>query len=286
MIDEVKEMGAHGITFGAPADRPRAAPGFKNGVVSKLTGGLGAMAKLRKVEVVRGIGRFVDAHHLRVELTAGTGKGTTGASKLLRFEKAIIAAGSEAMKLPFMPEDPRIVDSTGALELDAIPKRMLVVGGGIIGLEMANVYSTLGARIDVVEMLDGVMMGADRDLVKVWEKKNAGRFDQRDAEDEDGLGDATAPEGIHVGFRRREGSAEPQVYDLVLVAVGRRPNGRRDRRGQGRRRGDRARLHHGRRPDAHAMSRTSSRSATSSVNRCSRTRRCTRGTSRRRQRRG
>jgi dihydrolipoamide dehydrogenase len=225
VIDEVKGMGAHGITFGAPAIDLARLRAFKNGVVSKLTGGLGAMAKLRQVEVVRGIGRFVDAHHLRIELTAGTGKGTTGASTLLRFEQAIIAAGSEAMKLPFMPDDPRIVDSTGALELDAIPKRMLVVGGGIIGLEMANVYSTLGARIDVVEMLDGVMMGADRDLVRVWEKKNAGRFERMM------LGTKTvsaraAPEGIQVAFEGAKAPAGPQVYDLVLVAVGRRPNGR------------------------------------------------------------
>jgi dihydrolipoamide dehydrogenase len=124
-----------------------------------------------------------------------------------------------------MPKDPRVVDSTGALELPALPKRMLVVGGGIIGLEMANVYSSLGTRIDVVEMLDGVMMGADRDLVKVWEKKNAGRFDNMMLKTKTVSAEATK-EGIKVGFEGAKAPAQPQVYDLVLVAVGRSPNGK------------------------------------------------------------
>ena len=225
VIDEAKAMAAHGVSFGAPTidlDKLRA---FKDGVVRKLTGGLAAMAKMRKVEVVQGIGRFLDAHHLEVDLTMGTGKEKAGASKVIRFDKAIIAAGSQAVKLPFMPDDPRVVDSTGALGLKSIPKRMLVVGGGIIGLEMANVYSTLGARIDVVEMLDGVMLGADRDLVRVWEKKNAGRFDNMMLGTRTISAQAT-PAGIRVTFEGAKAPAEPQVYDLVLVAVGRSPNGR------------------------------------------------------------
>ncbi len=225
VIDEAKTMAAHGVSFGAPTIDLAKLRAFKDGVVRKLTGGLGAMAKMRKVEVVQGIGRFLDAHHLEVALTSGTGKKTSGATKVVRFDKAIIAAGSQAVKLPFMPEDPRVVDSTGALELKSVPKRMLVVGGGIIGLEMANVYSTLGARIDVVEMLDGVMLGADRDLVRVWEKKNAGRFDNMMLGTKTVSAQAT-PSGIRVAFEGAKAPAEAQVYDLVLVAVGRSPNGR------------------------------------------------------------
>jgi dihydrolipoamide dehydrogenase len=128
------------------------------------------------------------------------------------------------VQLPFMPQDPRIVDSTGALELKSVPKRMLVVGGGIIGLEMATVYSTLGARIDVVEMLDGLMQGPDRDLVKVWEKKNAGRFDKVMLRTKTVKAEA-GPQGIWVSFEGESAPVEPQCYDLVLVAVGRSPNG-------------------------------------------------------------
>ncbi|HWC46678.1 MAG TPA: FAD-dependent oxidoreductase, partial [Casimicrobiaceae bacterium] len=146
VMDEVKTMAAHGIRYGDPAIDLDALRKFKNDVVKKLTSGLAGMAKARKVEVVRGVGRFVDPHRLEVTLTQGAGRETSAQTKTIRFEKAIIAAGSEAVKLPFMPDDPRIVDSTGALELPLVPGRMLVVGGGIIGLEMANVYSSLGAR--------------------------------------------------------------------------------------------------------------------------------------------
>jgi dihydrolipoamide dehydrogenase len=225
VMDEVKTMGAHGISYAAPTidlDKLRA---FKDSVVKKLTGGLAGMAKSRKVEVVRGIGRFLDAHHLEVQVTSGTGREPTSERKVVKFAKAIIAAGSESVKLPFMPDDPRIVDSTGALELASIPKKMLVVGGGIIGLEMANVYSSLGARIDVVEMLDGVMMGADRDLVKVWEKKNASRFDNLMLKTKTVSAKATKA-GIEVAFEGAKAPGAPQVYELVLVAVGRSPNGK------------------------------------------------------------
>ena len=145
---------------------------------------------------------------------------------MVRFQKAIIAAGSQAVKLPFIPDDPRVVDSTGALLLTSIPKRMLVIGGGIIGLEMANVYSTLGTKIDVVEMLDGLMTGADRDLVKVWEKKNSGRFANVMLKTKTVGAEATAA-GIKVSFEGEKAPAEAQVYDLVLVAVGRSPNGKK-----------------------------------------------------------
>ena len=226
VVDEVKTMGAHGITFGAPRielDKLRA---FKDGVVKKLSGGIAGMAKMRKVELVRGVGRFLDPHHLQVDVTSGDGQTATGAKKVIRFQKAIIAAGSQAVKLPFMPDDPRVVDSTGALLLTSIPKRMLVVGGGIIGLEMATVYSALGTRIDVVEMLDGMMTGADRDLVKVWEKKNAGRFDNVMLQTKTTGATATA-KGIEVTFEGTKAPSGPQTYDVVLVAVGRSANGKK-----------------------------------------------------------
>ena len=225
VMDEVKTMAAHGVAYAAPSIDLDKLRSFKNGVVKKLTGGLAGMAKARNVTVVRGIGRFVDAHRLEVALTSGTSREPSGEKKTIRFDKAIIAAGSEAVKLPFMPSDPRIVDSTGALELPSIPKRMLVVGGGIIGLEMANVYSSLGSRIDVVEMLDGVMTGADRDLVKVWQKMNAPRFDRMMLKTKTVSSEATR-DGIKVAFDGANAPGQPQMYDLVLVAVGRTPNGK------------------------------------------------------------
>ena len=180
--------------------------------------GLAGMAKARKVEVVTGVGAFVDPFHMEVQ-------GENG-KKVVKFKQAIIAAGSQAVKLPFMPEDPRVVDSTGALELRQLPKRMLVIGGGIIGLEMATVYSTLGAEIDVVEMMDGLMMGADRDLVKVWEKYNAKRFGNVMLKTKT-VGAEAKEDGIYVKFEGEKAPAEAQRYDLVLVAVGRSPNGKK-----------------------------------------------------------
>ena len=178
MIDEAAAFADHGIAFGAPKVDLEALRAWKNKVVGKLTGGLAGMAKARKVEVVRGYGVFLDPASRRGRVDRGAGSGKDRRQEDRALQKAIIAAGSQAVRLPFMPDDPRIVDSTGALELAAVPKRMLVVGGGIIGLEMGTVYSTLGARLDVVEMLDGLMHGADRDLVKVWEKMNKPRFDR------------------------------------------------------------------------------------------------------------
>ncbi|MGI9525143.1 MAG: dihydrolipoyl dehydrogenase [Hyphomicrobiaceae bacterium] len=217
VMDEVKAMATHGITYGAPDIDLETLRQHKDKVVGKLTGGLAGMAKARKVDVVTGTGMFVDNHHIAVEPTAGP-------RTLIRFDNAIIAAGSEAARLPFIPEDPRIVDSTGALELRAIPSRMLVIGGGIIGLEMANVYSTLGSRIDVVEMLDGLMLGADRDLVKVWQKVNAHRFDNIMLETRTTAVAAKADD-IHVSFDGPNAPSGTVVYDSVLVAVGRNPNG-------------------------------------------------------------
>jgi dihydrolipoamide dehydrogenase len=219
VMDEAKSLSHHGIKYAAPEVDIDALRGFKDGVVKKLTGGLAGMAKARKVEVVTGVGSFVDPHH--VEVVAADGK-----KKVVKFAKAIIAAGSQAMKLPFMPEDERVVDSTGALLLKSIPKRMLVVGGGIIGLEMATVYSTLGTRIDVVEMLDGLMQGADRDLVKVWEKFNAPRFGSVMLKTKT-VGAKATKAGIEVSFEGEKAPSEPLLYDLVLVAVGRSPNGKR-----------------------------------------------------------
>ena len=200
--------------------------GHKNKVVSKLTGGLAAMAKMRKVTVVRGYGSFADPHHVTVEETSGDAQAKTGKTQTIKFRQCIIAAGSQAVRLPFLPDDPRIVDSTGALELRQTPKKMLVVGGGIIGLEMGTVYSTLGARLDVVEMLDGLMQGADRDLVKVWQKMNAPRFDNIMLKTKTVGAEATA-DGIRVKFESLDGQQSEGLYDLVLQAVGRTPNGKK-----------------------------------------------------------
>jgi len=226
VTEEAQKLAEHGVSFGTPQfdlDKLRA---WKAKVVGKLTGGLTQMAKARKVDVVRGVGRFLDAYHIEVALTAGEGQQLTGEKKVIRFAKAIIAAGSQAVKLSFIPEDARILDSTGVLELQAVPKKMLVLGGGIIGLEMATVYSALGSRIDVVEMLDGLMPGADRDLVRVWNKMNSQRFDRVMLKTKTVKIEALK-EGIKVWFEGEQAPAEPQIYDLVLVAAGRTPNGKK-----------------------------------------------------------
>ncbi|MGI4860473.1 MAG: dihydrolipoyl dehydrogenase [Janthinobacterium lividum] len=216
ITEEAQALAAHGISFGAPTIDLDKLRDFKDSVIAKLTTGLAGMAKMRKVQVVTGEGRFVDPFHLAVQGSDG--------ETVIRFKQAIIAAGSQAVSLPFMPKDPRVVDSTGALELRQIPKRMLVIGGGIIGLEMATVYSTLGASIDVVEMLDGLMAGADRDLVKVWQKHNAKRFANVMLKTRTVSAEARE-DGIHVRFEGEGAPADAQCYDLVLVAVGRSPNG-------------------------------------------------------------
>jgi dihydrolipoamide dehydrogenase len=226
VMDEVSHFEALGVSYGKPAidrDKLRA---HKNKVTGKLTGGLAAMAKMRKVTVVRGVGSFLDPHNLQVEETTGSGQEKTGKKQTIRFKNCIIAAGSQAVALPFMPKDPRIVDSTGALEMATNPKRMLVLGGGIIGLEMGTVYSTLGARLDVVEMLDGLMQGADRDLVRVWQKLNAPRFDNIMLKTKT-VGAEATKDGILVKFEGEQAPKEAQLYDLVLQAVGRSPNGKK-----------------------------------------------------------
>lgn len=216
VLEEAQHLSAAGVSFAAPQVDLDKLREHKNRVVGKLTGGLAGMAKGRKVRHLQGLGRFLDPHHLEVSAADGT-------RQVVQFQKAIIAAGSQPVALPFMPkDDPRVVDSTGALELRTLPKKMLVIGGGIIGLEMATVYSALGARITVVELGPKLMPGADRDLVKVWEKKNAPRFDRILL----GTGVTAAeakPEGVEVTYS----TGEKEAFDLVLVAVGRTPNGKK-----------------------------------------------------------
>ena len=226
VIEEAQHANDLGVTFAAPQvdiDKLRA---HKEKVVGKLTGGLSGMAKGRKVEIVRGYGHFLDPNHIEVEVTDGSGQDKTGAKKVIKFQKCIIAAGSAAVHLPFIPRDPRIVDSTGALELRFVPKKMLVIGGGIIGLEMATVYSTLGARVDVVEMMDGLMQGPDRDAVKVWEKQNASRFDKIMLKTRTVAVDAK-DDGLYVKFEGEGAPTEAVKYDMILQAAGRSPNGKK-----------------------------------------------------------
>jgi len=226
VIDEAAHADTLGIRFAAPKidiDRLRA---YKSGVVGKLTTGLSGMAKMRKVDVVRGYGHFLDAHHLEVEETAGSAQEKTGAKRVIRFKQCIIAAGSAAVHLPFLPDDKRIVDSTGALELPFTPKKMLVIGGGIIGLEMATVYATLGAAVDVVEMQDVLMPGPDRDLVKVWEKQNTSRLARVMLKTKTVSVEARL-DALLVTFAGEQAPKEAQAYDLILQAAGRSPNGKK-----------------------------------------------------------
>ena len=218
VIDEVGEMQAHGVAFGAPQlDLPKLLE-WKNGVVKKLVGGLSVLAKQRKVEVVTGTAKFASPHV--VEVTGNDGK-----SQKIRFEQCIIAAGSEAIKLPFIPDDPRIIDSTGALELGGVPRRLLVIGGGIIGLEMATVYSALGAKLSVVELTPQLMPGADIDLVRPLEKRLKARYEQILLNTKV-TAVAAKPEGIVVTFEDANGKRD-DTFDRVLVAVGRSANGKR-----------------------------------------------------------
>ncbi len=225
VIEEVKELKANGIDFAAPKIDIDQLRGYKEKVVARMTTGLAGMAKTRKVDIIRGNGRYIDPHHIEVKLTTGEGRTETGETKTLAFKNTIIAAGSRVVNLPFIPEDPRIVDSTGALELKSVPEKMLIIGGGIIGLEMGTVYSTLGARLDVVEMMDGLMQGADRDMVKIWQKKNEHRFDNIMLNTKTTAVEAK-DDGIYVTFEGAKAPVEPQRYDLVLVAAGRAPNGK------------------------------------------------------------
>jgi dihydrolipoamide dehydrogenase len=213
VVDAAKGLAAHGISFGEPKLELARLREFKSQVVGKLTGGLASMAKMRKVSVLTGVGAFAGPNQLQVQTKEGR--------KTVKFGSAIIAAGSQAASLPFLPEDPRIVDSTGALELPRVPKKMLVIGGGIIGLEMGTVYSTLGTRLDVVEMMDGLMLGADRDLVAVWQKFNAPRFDSIMLKTR-----TTQVEALKDSLRVSFEGKETRSYDMILVSVGRVPNGK------------------------------------------------------------
>ncbi|WP_018990309.1 dihydrolipoyl dehydrogenase [Aromatoleum toluclasticum] len=226
VMDEAEHMSAAGITFAKPTVDIDALRAHKDKVVGKLTGGLAGMAKGRKVDVVRGYGSFLDPNHVEVEVTSGDAQDKTGEKKVIKFKQCIIAAGSAAVHLPFIPRDPRIVDSTGALELRQVPAKMLVIGGGIIGLEMATVYSTLGTRVDVVEMLDALMQGPDRDAVKVWEKQNSHRFDNVMLKTKTVAVEAK-DDGLWVTFEGEKAPAGAQRYDMILQAAGRSPNGKK-----------------------------------------------------------
>ncbi|MFC3875517.1 dihydrolipoyl dehydrogenase [Neisseria musculi] len=225
VIDEVRHLAANGIKYPEPELDIDMLRGYKEKVIGKLTTGLAGMAKARKVDIIRGNGQFIDPHHMEVALTSGEGKDETGEKKTIVFKNAIIAAGSRVVNLPFIPEDPRIIDSTGALALQSVPGKMLIIGGGIIGLEMGTVYSTLGTRLDVVEMMDGLMQGADRDLVKAWQKQNEYRFDNIMVNTKT-VAVEPKEDGVYVTFEGAAAPKEPQRYDVVLVAAGRAPNGK------------------------------------------------------------
>ena len=226
VIDEAAHFSALGVSFKAPALDLGKLRRYKETVVGRLTGGLAAMAKMRKVTVVRGTAEFADPHHVDVQLTAGPGQAPSGERQRIHFEQAIIAAGSQAVRLPFLPDHPRILDSTSALELATIPARLLVVGGGIIGLEMATVYGALGSKIDVVEMTAGLMPGTDRDLVRVWQKYNSERF-ARVMLGTRLISAEARGEALVARFEGEKAPPEAPTYDAILVSVGRAPNGRR-----------------------------------------------------------
>ena len=219
VITEAEETEAHGLSFGKPnIDLDKLRDWKSNDVVGKLTGGLAQMAKGRGVTVVNGVGSFTGANQIAV--TNADGKTTT-----IGFENAIIAAGSQATKFPGAPDDDRIMDSTGALALADIPKRMLVIGGGIIGLEMGTVYDALGTKVSVVEFMDGLVTGCDRDLVRPLQKRMEKRFESIMLSTKVAKMEAKK-DGIHVSFEGENAPDGAEVYDRVLVSIGRRPNGK------------------------------------------------------------
>lgn len=216
VIKEAKHLSSHGVSFGEPKIDLDKVRDWKDSVVSQLTKGLSGMSKMRKVEFVQGLGKFTGSNTLEV-----TGdKGTTTIS----FDNAIIAAGSEPVSLPFIPEDDRVIDSTGALEMKDIPGKMLVLGGGIIGLEMGTVYNALGSQIDVVEFLDQLIPAADKDIVKVYNKTIKDTFNVMLETKVTGV--EAKKDGLYVSFEGKKAPAKPVRYDKVLVAVGRKPNGK------------------------------------------------------------
>jgi dihydrolipoamide dehydrogenase len=217
MIAEAEEAKGQGISFGEPQIDLDGLRSWKESVVGRLTGGLDGLAKQRKVDVVRGTAKFTSPNVLRVE---GADGGTT-----VSFDRCIIAAGSSAIRLPGIPDDPRVIDSTGALELEDVPNRLLIVGGGIIGLEMATVYDALGSQITVVELMDQLIPGADKDLIRPLQKRITGRYESILLKTKVAAIEA-ADDGLRVTFEG-ESAPEPQTFDRVLLAVGRRPNGPR-----------------------------------------------------------
>ncbi len=217
VIDENEEMKQHGVDFGKPKFDIDKIREYKNKIVGKLTGGLKALAKQRKVKVVQGYGRFISSNQLEVEGEKG--------KAIVEFEQCIIAAGSRPVALPFLPDDPRIVDSTGALELTKTDGRMLVIGGGIIGLEMATVYCALGSKITVVEMLDGLMPGTDKDVVKIYSKFVSKKYENIYLNTKVTKVDAKK-DGLYVTFEGAKAPEKPEKFDLILSSVGRVPNGK------------------------------------------------------------
>ncbi|KTG17783.1 MULTISPECIES: dihydrolipoyl dehydrogenase [unclassified Guyparkeria] len=219
VLNETRSMSDHGVTFAEPEIDLDKLRGFKDSTIKKLTGGLEALAKQRKVQIVRGYGRFVDPHHVKVVDDEGN-------ETLVRFDNAIVAAGSQPVKLPFIPhDDPRVMDSTDALELEEVPGKMLVIGGGIIGLEMAQVYHSLGAEISIVELADTIIPGADKDLtrplLKILKKRYEDIFLGAKVTNVEAKKD-----GLHVTFEGKK-TPETAVFDRILVAVGRSPNGKK-----------------------------------------------------------
>lgn len=218
VINEAEEVSHHGVSFGKPKLDIDKIRDYKAGIVSKLTGGLNALAKQRKVQTVFGIAGFTSAHTLEVATDSG--------SKTIRFKNAIIAVGSQSFKIPGIPfEDKRVIDSTGALELKDIPKELLIIGGGIIGLEMGEVYSSLGSTVTVVEFADGLIPGADRDVVRVLENRIKKRYAAIYTKTKCTSVDAKK-DGLYVSFDGAVAPKEPVRFDKVLVAAGRRPNGK------------------------------------------------------------
>jgi dihydrolipoamide dehydrogenase len=234
VIEEAEAMESAGIRFGKPQIEAGKLRDWKNNVVNRLTGGLATMAKQRKVEVIRGTGLFVSEHEIAITESSATptsdlssvARSLSPANETRRvsFAHCIIAAGSESVRLPGVPDDPRVIDSTGALELD-LPKRLLVVGGGIIGLEMATVYAALGVKVSVVELTEGLMPGCDRDLVRPLEKRIAKRYERIMVKTKVTKIESQK-DGLRVHFEGEQ-APEPQFYDKVLIAVGRSPNGKR-----------------------------------------------------------
>lgn len=214
LIDDAAQGAAHGVRFGAPQIDLDAIRGWKEQIVGKLTGGLAGLARRRRITTVQGMARFTGSHEVEVKTPDG--------SRQIRFDQAIIAAGSSPVRLPFLPDDPRIIDSTGALELSQVPQRLLILGGGIIGLEMAQVYHALGSRITIAERLDQIIPGADKDIVKPLMSRIEDRYDAVHLETS--VSAVEAGETLTVSFEGKSGNWQAG-YDAILVAVGRRPNG-------------------------------------------------------------